>query len=119
MQGSKQDCIFCKIVSGNIPSRKAYEDESVLAFYDITPQAEKHVLVIPKQHQAQLDEAEQEMGDEALAHLFRVAARVARELGLHETGYRLVTNCGAHACQSVPHLHLHILGGSQLDGRMG
>ena len=114
-----QDCIFCKIAQGQIPSNKVYEDEAVLAFYDISPQAEKHVLVIPKAHYADLDAAEGGMDDAALAHLFRTAARVARELGLHQTGYRLAGNCGPHACQTVQHLHLHILGGSQLSGRMG
>ena len=114
-----KDCIFCKIVRGEIPSKKAYEDETTLAFFDIAPQAETHVLVIPKRHLDHLDAAEAELDDDALAHLFRVAARVARELGLRESGYRLVSNCGAHACQTVPHLHLHILGGNQLTGRMG
>ena len=114
-----QDCIFCKIVRGEIPSNKVYEDETVLAFHDITPQAEKHVLVIPKRHYDDLDAAERDMDDAALAHLFRTATRVSRELGLHQTGYRLASNCGAHACQTVPHLHLHVLGGSQLSGRMG
>jgi histidine triad (HIT) family protein len=114
-----EDCLFCKIVRGEIPGRKAYEDSEILAFYDIAPQAATHVLVIPKRHTDQLDAAEREWDDAALARLLRAAAKVARELGLHETGYRLVTNCGPHACQSVQHLHLHILGGSQLDGRMG
>jgi len=113
------DCIFCKIARGEIPSNKVYEDEAVLAFHDIAPQAERHVLVIPKRHYADLDEAERTMDDAALTHLFRVAVRVARELGLHQSGYRLAGNCGAHACQTVQHLHLHILGGSQLSGRMG
>lgn len=114
-----QDCIFCKIARGEIPSDKVYEDETVLAFHDITPQAKRHVLVIPKEHFANFDEAERGMDDGTFAHLFRVAARVARELGLHQSGYRLASNCGAHACQTVPHLHLHILGGDQLNGRMG
>ncbi len=113
------DCLFCKIARGEIPSNKVYEDEAVLAFYDIAPQAEKHVLVIPKRHADQLDHAEQSMDDAELAHLLRTAAKVARQLGLDKTGYRLVANCGAHACQTVHHLHLHILGGSQLGGQMG
>ena len=114
-----QDCIFCKIARGEIPSKKIYEDTDTLAFYDIAPQAEKHALVIPKRHFDHFDAAERVLDDAALARLFRVAARVARDLGLHESGYRLVSNCGAHACQTVPHLHLHILGGNPLDGRMG
>jgi histidine triad (HIT) family protein len=113
-----QDCLFCKIARGEIPCNKVYEDEDVLAFHDIAPQAKVHVLVIPKQHHQQLDAAEQAMSDAQLAGLLRAAARIARQLGLESTGYRLVTNCGPHACQSVHHLHLHILGGEQLSGNM-
>ena len=112
-----EDCLFCKIIQGEIPSKKAYEDEHVLAFYDIAPQAPVHVLVIPKQHVPHLHAA-QALDDAALARLLRTAAQVAAQLGLAETGYRVVSNCGAHACQSVPHLHLHVLGGAQLGAEM-
>lgn len=103
------DCIFCKIAAGEIPSNKAYEDDKVLAFYDLEPQAPTHILVIPKEHiksAAEIDE-----GNSALvAHIFEVAARLSRQLGL-DNGFRVVTNCGESAGQSVHHLHFHLLGG--------
>ena len=103
------DCLFCKIVAGDIPAKKAYEDEQVLAFYDIDPQAPVHVLIIPKTHiqsAAQIDA--QNSG--IVAHIFEVAAKLAEELGLKD-GFRVVTNCGDSAGQSVKHLHFHLLGG--------
>lgn len=108
------DCLFCKIAEGAIPSKKAYEDETALAFYDIDPQAPIHVLIIPKAH---IQSAHAVTQDDAqlLAHLFEVAQRLACELGVAETGYRLVTNVGRDAGQSVPHLHLHLLGGRSLQ----
>ncbi|MDR3050536.1 MAG: histidine triad nucleotide-binding protein [Oscillospiraceae bacterium] len=112
------DCLFCKIVAGDIPGKKVYEDDSVLAFYDIAPQAPVHVLVVPKAHVGNLHLA-QALGDEELGALLRAAARVAEHLGLSEGGYRVVINCGLHAAQSVHHLHLHVLGGAQLSGQMG
>ena len=103
------DCIFCKIAAGEIPSKKAYEDDTVLAFYDLEPQAPVHILLIPKTHipsAAQID-----AGNSALVgHIFEVAAQLAGQLGLAE-GFRVVTNAGASAGQSVPHLHFHLLGG--------
>lgn len=113
-----EDCLFCKIARGEIPCSKVYEDELVMAFRDIAPQAPEHVLIIPRQHIANLHEA-QKADDVVLARLLRVAAQVAEGLGLQASGYRLAANCGAHACQSVAHLHLHILGGAQLAPRMG
>lgn len=112
------DCIFCKIVAGQIPSSKVYEDDDVLAFRDIAPQAKQHLLVIPKVHVGSLS-GTAGWEDAHLGHLLKVAVQVARQEGLADTGYRLVTNCGAHACQSVDHLHFHLLGGQQLEGRMG
>ena len=112
------DCLFCKIAAGEIPSKKAYEDDEVLAFYDIAPQAPVHVLVIPKKHVSDVYAAQGE-SDAFLAKLLRTAAKVAGELGLAEDGFRLVTNCGADAQQSVRHLHVHILGGRPLEGKMG
>lgn len=103
------DCVFCKIASGEIPSRKVYEDETVLAFYDLDPQAPIHVLFIPKEHirsAAQIDASNSGI----IAHIFEVIAKVAAELGLDD-GYRVVNNCGESAGQSVPHLHFHLLGG--------
>ncbi len=107
------DCLFCKIVAGEIPSNKLYEDERVLAFYDVDPQAPVHFLVIPKEHiesvNAFLD------GDaDVVAHIFQVIARLAAELGL-ENGYRIVNNCGIDGGQTVLHLHFHVLGKRSLS----
>ena len=111
------DCLFCRIAAGEIPSKKVYEDEQVLAFYDIAPQAPVHVLIVPKEHFANLNEAD-DMSEALLAHLLRTASRVAKRLGLDKSGYRVVSNCGADACQSVQHLHIHLLGGAKLADKM-
>ena len=108
------DCIFCKIVEGTIPSKKAYEDDTVLAFYDINPAAPTHVLIIPKKHIKSAQTVAPEDGA-LLCHMFEVAQKLATELGVAEEGYRLVTNVGEAAGQSVPHLHLHLLGGRSLE----
>ncbi len=107
------DCLFCKIIAGEIPSKKVYEDESVFAFYDINPQAPVHILVIPKQH---IQSAAQVTAENSavISHIFEVIADIAKEQNLGD-GFRVVTNCGAHAGQTVGHLHFHILGGKQLD----
>ncbi len=106
-------CLFCKIVTGEIPSKKAYEDETVYAFHDIAPQAPVHILVIPKTH---IESAQTltRADDALLGHMFEVARTLAVETGLDKTGYRLITNIGADAGQSVPHLHLHLIGGKTL-----
>jgi histidine triad (HIT) family protein len=110
---AEENCIFCKIVAGEIPATTLYSDEQAVAFRDVNPQAPVHVLVIPRAHMESLDEAARR--DEApLGHLLRVAARVANEEGLSETGYRTVINTGAGAGQSVFHLHVHVLGGRSL-----
>ena len=106
-------CLFCKIAAGEIPSKKAYEDESVYAFHDIAPQAPVHILVIPKTHIESAQQLTRE-DDALLGHMFEVARKIAVENGLDETGYRLITNVGADAGQSVPHLHLHLIGGKTL-----
>lgn len=103
------DCIFCKIAAGEIPSQKAYEDEQVVAFYDLDPQAPVHVLIIPKTHIPSAAAITPE-NSAVVAHIFEVAAKLAAELGLKD-GFRIVSNCGAAAGQSVPHLHFHLLGG--------
>ncbi|MGA7525038.1 MAG: histidine triad nucleotide-binding protein [Acidobacteriaceae bacterium] len=106
------DCLFCKIVAGQIPSKKAYEDEAVYAFHDIDPKAPKHILVIPKKHLASLADAQP--GDEALlGRLLAATAQIAREHGLGK-GYRVVISTGAEGGQTVGHLHLHLLGGRQM-----
>ena len=110
-------CLFCKIAAGEIPSAKVYEDEHVLAFRDIAPQAPVHVLVIPKRHVSGWYDAQGE-SDAALAKLVRTAATVAKLEGVVESGFRVVSNCGKDAQQSVAHLHLHVLGGREMSGEM-
>lgn len=109
------DCIFCKIAEGSIPSQKVYEDDLVAAFRDIQPQAPVHLLVIPKKHIASLDAASSEDA-QLVGHAMLTASRVAREAGLGERGYRVLTNIGPDAGQTVFHLHLHVLGGEVLGG---
>ena len=106
------DCLFCKIVAGQIPSAKVYEDDQVLAFRDIAPQAPTHILVIPKAHMASVAEVSPENSG-VVAHIFEVIAQIAKAEGL-ENGYRVVSNCGDDAGQTVHHLHFHILGGKRL-----
>ncbi len=107
-------CLFCEIAAGNIPSKKVYEDESVVAFYDIAPQAPVHVLIIPRHH---IESAQTltEADNELLCHMFVVARELAIKLDVAESGYRLITNVGPDAGQSVPHLHLHLIGGKELN----
>ena len=112
-----EDCIFCKIARGEIPSSKVYEDEQVVAFNDLNPQAPVHVLIVPKAHYANLNEAGG-MPEALLAALLRAASRIAAQLGLDKSGYRIVSNCGPDACQSVQHLHIHLLGGTKLAEKM-
>jgi histidine triad (HIT) family protein len=106
------DCLFCKIIAGQIPSKKVYEDDRVFAFEDINPQAPTHALIIPKKHIVGLKEAQPEDA-EIIGYCHLVAARLARERGI-EDGYRTVFNVGPRAGQSVFHLHLHLLGGRSL-----
>ena len=107
-----ENCLFCKIVAGDIPSTKVYEDASVLAFRDIAPQAPTHILVIPKAHIASVAEITGENSG-VVAHIFEVIPQIAKAEGL-DNGFRVVSNCGDHAGQTVHHLHFHILGGKQL-----
>ncbi|MCQ2404814.1 MAG: histidine triad nucleotide-binding protein [Clostridia bacterium] len=111
------DCIFCKIVAGDIPSTKVYEDDTVLAFRDINPQAPTHILVIPKEHIA--NGAADITADNAavVGHIFEIIAKLAKEEGLSD--FRVVTNNGEGAGQTVPHLHFHLLGGRTLGVEMG
>lgn len=110
------DCLFCKIAAGEIPSQKVYEDEEILAFRDIAPMAPVHILVIPKAHIGSVDEVTAE-NSAVVAHIFQVIPQIAKAENL-EKGYRVVSNCGEHAGQSVHHLHFHILGGRQLSLEM-
>ena len=111
------DCLFCKIAAGQIPSAKVYEDEDVLAFRDIAPQAPVHVLVIPKKHVSGWYDAKDE-DDALLAKLMRTASAVAKMENIVDSGFRVVSNCGADAQQTVKHLHLHVLGGREMAGEM-
>lgn len=110
------NCIFCKIVSGDIPSKKVYEDADMLAFYDINPMAKVHVLVIPKTHIASVDEVNPENA-EIVAKIFCKIGEIAKMAGI-TNGYRVISNCGDDAKQSVKHLHFHILGGQELPEKM-
>ena len=109
-------CIFCKIINGEIPSKKAYEDDKILAFHDINPQAPVHILVIPKEHIPSVDGISGE-NSSTVAYIFEKIPFIAKEAGL-SNGYRVISNCGPDACQSVPHLHFHILGGAPLSDKM-
>ena len=111
-----ENCLFCKIVRGEIPSTKVYEDELVLAFRDIAPMAPTHILVIPKTHIGSVAEVSAENSG-VVAHIFEVIPQIAKAEGL-TNGYRVVSNCGADAGQTVHHLHFHILGGRQLTLEM-
>ena len=110
------DCLFCKIISGDIPSNKVYEDENIYAFYDINPQAPVHVLVIPKQHICCIDKISEE-NSTVVAKIFEKIPEIAKACGI-TNGYRVVSNCGDDACQTVKHLHFHILGGRKLGETM-
>lgn len=110
------DCIFCKIIAGDIPSTKVYEDELVFAFRDINPQAPTHILVIPKAHIASVNDITAE-NSAVVAHIFEVIPKIAAMENLKD-GYRVVSNCGPDAGQTVFHLHFHILGGKELSLEM-
>jgi histidine triad (HIT) family protein len=112
-----EDCVFCKIARGEIPASKVYEDDNFLAFLDIEPQAKRHILVIPKVH---IEDAAACFSQDPnlLSALFLAAVAVAKREGLEDGGYRIVTNVGENARQSVPHLHVHLLGGEKLNARM-
>jgi len=113
VNGDSPDCIFCKIVAGDIPSDRVYEDDQVVAFRDLNPQAPVHVLVVPRKHIASLNEVDP--GDRALlGHLLLTTQTLAGRLGV-DSGYRVVNNCGASAGQSVFHIHFHLLGGRPMS----
>lgn len=110
------DCLFCKIIAGEIPSAKVYENDAVFAFCDIQPQAPVHVLIVPKKHIASVDEVTPE-NSEIVRRVMEAIPEVAKALGLRN-GYRVITNVGEDGCQSVRHLHFHLLGGAKLPERM-
>jgi histidine triad (HIT) family protein len=107
------DCLFCKILAGEIPADRVYTDDVCLAFRDINPQAPIHLLIIPHEHVGRMSDIADDH-ELMLGHLLLVAARLARELGVSDDGYRLVINCGAHGQQAVEHLHVHLLAGRQM-----
>jgi histidine triad (HIT) family protein len=106
-----QNCVFCRIIAGEIPATVVYEDEWTLAFEDLNPRMPVHVLVVPKVHYAHLGD---EVPVEVLGHVFAAASQVARIKGIDESGYRVLSNIGKDACQSVFHLHVHVIGGKQM-----
>ena len=112
-----ENCLFCKIIAGDIPSTKVYEDDAILAFRDINPQAPVHILVVPKTHIQDTDGITAENSG-LVAHMFEKIPQIAKAEGL-DNGYRVITNCGPDSGQMVPHLHFHVLGGRALRGEMG
>ena len=110
------NCLFCRIVKGEIPSEKVYEDDQVYSFKDINPQTPFHALVVPKKHVASVAEIDT-LEDAEIAACLRAVSKIAANNGL-SGGYRVISNCGPDACQSVPHLHFHILGGRQMADQM-
>lgn len=108
------DCLFCKIVSGDIPSLKVYEDDTVYAFNDIEPQAPVHIIIIPKVHIASGNELNDE-NSAFVGHIFSVAAKIAKDMGFADNGWRIVNNCGVDGGQTVGHLHFHLLAGRNLQ----
>ncbi len=110
------DCLFCSIIKGEIPSTKVFENEKVFAFRDINPQAPTHILVVPKVHIPSADAVNGE-NSTAVAAIFEAIPEIAKAEGLKD-GYRIITNIGEHGCQSVKHLHFHVVGGKQLSEKM-
>ena len=111
------DCIFCKIINGDIPSDKVYEDEDVLAFKDITPQMPIHILVIPKEYIESIADLKEE-DEKIVGKIFTAINKIAYKLGIDKTGFRVISNCGEDAGQTVKHLHFHILAGAEMGERI-
>jgi len=112
------DCIFCKIIAGQIPSETVYKDEQVIAFKDIEPQAPVHLLIVPREHIATLQDIADAKGG-IIEHMAVVANKLAQQTGVKDKGYRVIINTGAEGGQVVKHLHMHLLGGKMLGGRLG
>ena len=112
-----EDCVFCKIIKGEIPSNKVYEDEEILAFKDINPAAPIHILVIPKKHIASLVDMKE--GDEILiSKIYTVINKIAQDIGIDKQGFRVIVNCGEDGGQEVAHLHFHLLAGKKLGEKI-
>ncbi len=110
----KEDCIFCKIIKKQIPCEIVYEDDKVIGFKDINPQAPLHIVIVPREHIDDLNSLKQEQG-EIIGHIFIVAKEIAKTLDVADSGYRVVTNCGEQGGQTVQHIHFHLLGGRRLQ----
>lgn len=108
----KEDCLFCKIIAGDIPSTKVFEDDDILAFEDVNPQMPVHTLIVPKNH---YDNIADNVPDEELGKLFNTVKKVAEIKGIFESGFRVIVNTNDDACQTVHHLHVHVLGGGQMN----
>lgn len=108
----KEDCLFCKIVSGEVPSTKVYEDDQVLAFEDVNPMMPVHVLIVPKDHYANIAD---DVPEPTLGHLFATVGKVAEAKGIADSGFRTIVNTNDDACQTVHHLHVHVLGGEPMN----
>lgn len=113
-----EDCVFCKIMRGDIPANMVYEDSFCFAFRDINPQAPVHILIVPRGHISSMNELRRD-NSTIMGHLFTAVAKIAAQEGIDGSGYRVVCNCGADAGQTVDHLHLHLLGGKKLEERQG
>ena len=112
-----EDCVFCKIIKGEIPSEKVYEDEEILAFKDINPAAPIHILVIPKKHIATLLEVQKE-DSYLISRIYEVINQIAKEIGIEKEGFRVIANCGKDSGQEVMHIHFHMLGGKKLGPKI-
>lgn len=112
-----KDCLFCKIAAGEIPSSRVYEDDKVIGFRDIAPQAPVHIVFIPKEHILSSADDINEENSGIIADIFVAIAKAAKQLGL-KNGYRIINNCGSDGCQSVKHIHFHLLGGEQLPEKI-
>lgn len=112
-----EDCVFCKIIKGEIPSDKVYEDEEIIAFKDIQPAAPIHVLIIPKKHIENLLEVKEE-DSYLISHIYQVINKIAKDLNIEEDGFRVIVNCGKDAGQEVMHLHFHLLAGRKLGSKI-
>jgi histidine triad (HIT) family protein len=113
-----EDCVFCKVVAGELSTKTLYENDAVIAFADISPMAPVHALIVPKKHLGGINELSEEDAG-VVGHMIMAARRLARQLGVADSGYRLVINTGADATQTVPHLHMHLLGGRPLEPKLG
>lgn len=112
------DCLFCKIIDGEIPSEKIFEDDMVLAFRDINPQAPEHIIIIPKEHIPSANAITSE-NSKYVAHIFEIIPLLAKKFNIAEKGYRIINNCGEYGGQTVPHLHFHLTGGRQFGWPAG